>query len=135
MTLHAGACLCGKVRYEARGEVLFSVICHCRDCQRASGSFGVPVMGVRKSSFTVSGATKVTTSVGGSGQAALRHFCASCGSLLFGTPAVAPDLITLYVGSLDRLDAFEPTAAIFTRSRPAWAKPAHGLVEFDGPPQ
>lgn len=91
-------------------------------------------MGVAKASFSVSGATRVTVSRGGSGKAALRHFCAECGSLLFGTPEVAPDIVTLYVGSLDAPAAFQPTLAIFTRSRPAWARLSAALAEYEGAP-
>ncbi len=133
--MHTGRCHCGKVRYASRGAPLFSLICYCRDCQKASGTAGVPVMGVPKAEFEVSGATRTTRTPGGSGKAGIRHFCAECGSLLFGTPEVAPDLVTVYVGSLDVLDDFQPTTAIFTRSRPAWATLRADLVEFEGAPQ
>src|SRR5262245_65069892 len=53
-----GGCLCGKVRYESQGDALFGVLCHCRDCQRVSGTGRVPVMGVLKSTFRVTGETK-----------------------------------------------------------------------------
>ena len=41
-----GGCLCGQVRYEADGAPAWTAICYCRDCQRASGSGYMPVMGV-----------------------------------------------------------------------------------------
>src|SRR6202008_2873145 len=53
-----GGCLCGRVCYEARGEPLFGVVCHCRDCQRASGAGHVPVIGFWKSNFSLTGETK-----------------------------------------------------------------------------
>ncbi len=66
---------------------------------------------------------------------ATRHYCPACGSLLFGTPEVAPEIVTIYTGSLDDPDRFTPTAAIYVRSRPAWARLAGGLVEYEGAPE
>jgi hypothetical protein len=129
-----GGCACGRIRYEAGGEPLFSVICHCRDCQRASGTGGVPVMGVTKAGFTVKGEPAQFAGTGGSGQPAIRHFCPACGSLLFGTPQSAPGMVTLYVGSLDDPHQFQPQQAIFTRDRPHWARLATTLTEFPALP-
>jgi hypothetical protein len=124
-----GRCLCGAVQYQSAGPVLFSAICHCRDCQRASGSGCVPVLGVPKDSFTVTGPVKQSRTQGGSGQMAVRNFCSECGSLLFGTPESEPGLVTIYVGSLDDSTAFSPGEALFVAHRPSWAKLAAQLVE------
>lgn len=129
-----GRCLCGAVEYRCPGPALFCVVCHCRDCQRASGSIGVPVVGVRASAFTCSGPIRQVRTIGGSGQGAVRNFCAECGSMLFGTPESVPGLVTLYAGSLDDPEAFAPTDALFTRHRPAWARLAVPLVEHEGMP-
>jgi hypothetical protein len=131
-----GGCLCGHIRYEAGGEPLFAVHCHCRDCQRSSGTGHVPVMGVAKELFKVSGETKSYVTVGSSQRKAIRHFCPNCGSLLFGTPEVAPDTVTIYVGSLDDPAVFKPAYVLFTRDRPPWDTIAGGLPEFATvPPQ
>lgn len=115
-----GGCLCGAVRYESDGIALFSVLCHCRDCQRSSGSGHVPVMGVSRSGFRVSGQTRSYAAAGGSGLKAIRHFCPVCGSLLYGTPEVVPDMVSIYVGSLDDPSLFAPECALFTRDRWRW---------------
>jgi hypothetical protein len=130
-----GGCLCGRVRYEAHGAPLFSVFCHCRDCQKASGTGGVPVMGMSKDGFRVTGDPKSVVTVGGSKQQAVRYFCPDCGSLLFGMPQVVPDNVTLYVGSLDEPERFKPDHAIFTRDRPSWAKMNLAIPEYDTLPQ
>lgn len=130
MTKITGGCTCGRVRYQAGGEALFSVVCYCRDCQKASGAVGVPVMGVVRALFQVSGEPKAHAQPGGSGRQAIRHFCPDCGSLLFGTPAAAPDLVTLYVGSLDHQELFAPDHVIFTRDRPEWARLQGALREY-----
>lgn len=130
-----GHCLCGAVQYNSQGPTLFSVICHCRDCQRASGSGGVPVLGVPKASFSYSGPVKQSSVRGSSGLPAVRNFCSECGCLLFGTPESAPDMVTIYVGSLDDSASFSPTDALFTGQRPPWAKLAAQLVEHAAFPE
>jgi hypothetical protein len=96
-----GRCACGAVQYEARGASLAQLICHCRDCQRASGSAGLPVVVVRAAEFSFKGEVRPYTKIGGSGMPTTRHFCAYCGSLLFGTPNHAPEIVTIYAGTLD----------------------------------
>ncbi len=130
-----GKCLCGAVQYSSPGPALFSVVCHCRDCQRASGTGGVPVLGVPKASFRQVGPLKQSRVVGGSGRPAVRNFCPECGSLLFGTPESASEMVTIYAGTLDDSSVFCPTEAIFVRQRPAWAALAIPLSEHSALPQ
>jgi hypothetical protein len=126
-----GGCLCGAVRYEATAEPLFEGFCHCRDCQRVSGTGHVPVIGVPKPAFSFSGKTTVYAVPGTAGG---RHFCPVCGAQLFGMPGSAPDMVTIYIGSLDDPSVFAPTVAIFTRSRHAWDRNAMALTEFEALP-
>jgi hypothetical protein len=128
-----GGCLCGAVRYQTDGQPLVGLRCYCRDCQRASGSTDLPVMIVDKKQFKVTGKTGIGAVTGGSGRKAIRHFCPDCGSLLFGTPEVAPEIVTVYVGSLDDPSVFNPAFAQFTRDRPAWDQ-RRDLLEFETTP-
>jgi hypothetical protein len=112
-----GRCLCGAVEYEARGASLAQLICHCRDCQRASGAAGLPVVVVKATEFSFKGEIKAYTKTGGSGMPTTRNFCACCGSLLFGTPHHAPDIVTIYAGTLDDPSRFEAEFAQFTCER------------------
>jgi len=130
-----GGCLCGAVRYQAIGNPLFAVLCHCRDCQRASGTGHVPVMGMSSSSFTVKGDTKSYAVTGTSGLNSVRHFCPTCGSLLFGLAEVAPDAVSIYVGTMDDPFVFQPTTTIFTRVRYSWDVTTGTLQEFETMPQ
>lgn len=131
-SITSGGCLCGAVRYTSESAPIAQLICHCRACQRASGTAGVPIMAVPKSGFEVTGETRSFATEGGSGQPAIRNFCPRCGSLLFGTPEVAPHMITIYVGSLDDPGAFTPEFAQFARSKPAWCGSA--VVEHETMP-
>src|ERR1700687_5625558 len=42
--LLTGGCACENIRYECTEEPIVQLICHCRDCQRASGSAVAPLM-------------------------------------------------------------------------------------------
>ena len=49
----AGGCLCGKVRYSAEAEPIFAGVCHCRNCQKESGSAFAVVIGIPQSALSV----------------------------------------------------------------------------------
>ena len=129
-----GGCLCGAVRYRAEGEPLLQGLCHCRTCQRISGSGHVGFLCLPQSAVTVEGAPLSHSLTGGSGRMATRYSCPACHSGVFGRSDVMPGQINLYVGSLDDLSRFKPTIAIYTRSRAAWDTSSQGLTCFETVP-
>jgi hypothetical protein len=131
---YAGGCLCGALRYEAKGEPLLSGHCYCADCRKASGSGFIPFMGFPSSAVRFSGQTRIFTSKAASGRDAVRNFCPICGSLVFGGEVGKDDSHTIYAGSLDDPSSFRPTIAIFTRNRPIWAVIPPDLTMFEALP-
>ena len=117
----SGGCACGAVRYECTAEPLFSLNCHCRDCQRETGSAFAPILAVPKSAFTLTqGSAKYFELTADSGQKTRRAFCAECGSRLFGEPGSRPDLVMIRAGSLDDPSEFRPSRDIYTASAQPW---------------
>lgn len=102
-----GSCLCGQVTYDTGRAPLWITICHCRFCQRATGSDRMIQPVFERQDFTFSGAspTIYTQPSDGSGKAINVHFCAQCGTKLALTFERWPDKIGLYVGTLDDPDA------------------------------
>jgi hypothetical protein len=131
---YTGGCLCGALRYEAKGEPRFAGHCYCADCRKASGSGFIPFLGFPSSAVQFSGQTRMFASKAASGQDAVRNFCSVCGSLVFGGIVGKDDSHTIYAGSLDDPSSFRPTIAIFTRNRPAWAVIPAGLTIFETTP-
>ena len=77
-TVRTGGCLCGAVRYESAGEPLFSLLCHCRDCQHQSGSAYVAAMRVPAAGFRLTkGEPKLYVSSSDAGNRVTRAFCPS----------------------------------------------------------
>src|SRR5215472_15442650 len=61
-TRFTGGCLCGALRYEAKGEPLYTGHCYCSDCQKASGSGFIPFLGFAASQIRFQGESKIFVS-------------------------------------------------------------------------
>ncbi len=132
---YTGGCLCGSVRYEAKGEPLFAGYCYCADCRKASGSGFIPFMGFASTAVRFSGETRQFRSKSFRGSDAVRNFCPVCGGLVFGGEVGKDDSHTIYAGSLDDPSSFHPKIAIFTRNHPAWVVLPPDLPAFDTMPE
>jgi hypothetical protein len=116
-----GGCLCGAVRYECSGEAVFSLLCHCRDCQRQSGSGYIAAMRVPSASFRIVKGTPILyRAKADSGNEITRAFCGTCGGALYVQVSTRPDIIGLRVTTLDDPSGFRPDANIFVKSAQPW---------------
>ena len=125
-----GGCLCGQVRYEARGEPTGMGFCCCGDCRKASGSGFIAFMNFSARDLTISGETLKHRGISIRGTEALRNSCAACGSLVYGGEYGADDDHTIYAGTLDDPARFRPQIVIFNRDRPDWVALPSGLTVF-----
>jgi hypothetical protein len=132
MTVRTGGCLCGAVRYEAGGEPLFSLQCHCRDCQRASGAAHVSAVRLPSAEFRITkGTPKTYIAKSEAGNDISRVFCSDCGTPLYVQVSTRLDMVGLRVTTFDDPSWFKPDANIFTKSAQPWdhmdpAVPAFG---------
>ena len=127
----AGGCLCGAVRYEARGEPLNVRICHCRLCQKATGQPFFARAIFPSEAVTIEGKT-----VGFNSTPELeRRFCPKCGTGLFAQRLNWPDRMAVTLASLDDPSALPPTMHFWTSSKVAWLKIEDGLPAYpEAPP-
>lgn len=115
-----GGCLCGALRYEARGAPRFMGHCYCADCRKASGSGFMPFMGFESADVRFSGEVRQYRSPSVRGSEAVRNHCPTCGGLVFGGEIGTGTGYTIYAGSLDDPTVFRPQVAIFNKDRPLW---------------
>jgi hypothetical protein len=125
-----GGCLCGAVRYTTTAEPVMSAVCHCRDCQRFTGSAFGALVGVPKEALTIDGTMKTFTSLGGSGKPILRHFCPECGSSIAEEPGTRPGLVILNVGTLDDPKSVTPAREIFCDDALPWVQVTGDMLRF-----
>jgi len=106
MATMTGRCLCGQVRYTVTGDPAFSGICHCRNCQRYTGSAFETIVAFPTEAIKVQGELKTYQDTGDSGQPVFRRFCAKCGSGVIADVNVLPSITLVLAGTLDDPAAF-----------------------------
>lgn len=128
-----GGCACAAVRYRLLETPLIVHACHCRDCQRITGSaFVVNVWIERAYVETLAGAPRPFTLAAGSGRGHDVCFCERCGTTLWSRYHAPPgDTLFVRAGTLDRPGDVAPDVHIFTRSKVPWLTLPAGARVFE----
>jgi hypothetical protein len=118
-----GGCACGAVRYKLTAAPLIVHACHCRDCQRVTGSAFVINLWMERKSVEGADAKRLKSFrlAGGTGKPHEVFFCRDCGVYLWSVYSGAPgDFLFVRAGTLDNPRAVTPDVHIFTRSKLPW---------------
>lgn len=122
-----GGCLCGKVRFRACGEPIFTAYCHCRDCRRASGAPVTAFVGYPVERVEWIGERKAYRS----SPDVVRSFCGECGASLTYEDAKLPGEVYLAVGVFDEPEEFEPATHSWESRRLGWLDIRDELPRFE----
>jgi len=118
-----GGCACGAIRYRLTRRPMIVHACHCRDCQRLSGSAFAVNLWIERQFVAATGGDPVAYSVppGESGKPHDVFCCPACGTGLWNKYHAAPgDTVLLRGGTLDDPSQIAPDLHIFTRSKVPW---------------
>jgi hypothetical protein len=128
-----GTCACGEVRYRLSGEPFAVHCCHCRSCQRETGSAFVinGLIETQRVEVTAGAPVEIDTpSDSGRGQIIVR--CPSCKVALWSHYGGMRDKAAFVrVGTLEDPDACAPQVHIFTRSKQPWVVLPEGAHAFE----
>ncbi len=130
-----GSCACGGVRIRLEREPIIVHCCHCRFCQRMTGSaFGLNAM-IERDELTVDGNVSLeavaTPSDHPEGQIWRR--CSRCRVPLWGEHAVlGPAIVLVRIGTLDRPDSLTPDIHCYTATRLPWVVIPDGVPVSEG---
>jgi hypothetical protein len=117
-----GGCTCRALRYRMTSGPLFVHCCHCRWCQRETGTaFALNAIIEAERVVLLRGEPEVvnTPSQSGKGQRIAR--CPHCRIALWSNYAGAGDVARFVrVGTLDEPDRLPPDIHIFTSSKQPW---------------
>jgi hypothetical protein len=116
-----GGCACGNIRYKLTASPMIVHACHCRDCQRITGSAFVINIWIEAGNVQASSVPKSFELKGGTGQPHEVFFCDRCGVYVWSRYLGAPgDFLFVRAGTLDHPEAVQPDVHIFTRSKVPW---------------
>lgn len=126
-----GRCLCGRVRFQVSEPLLEAEYCHCKRCQRRTGT------SASASAMTAPGTFRVTE-----GEELLGafkpddswhdHFCRECGSDIYGQSHEDPRLICVPMGAIDGDPGARPTFHQYVAYAAPWDPlPDDGLPRYD----
>jgi hypothetical protein len=120
MSERTARCACGALAITVAGDPVKISACHCRACQRRTGSaFSVAVF-YERGDETVTGPSRVYRRPGDSGQQVEFHFCPTCGSSLFWYPEFRPNLVGIAIGCFGADCPGAPTQAVYEQDRHDW---------------
>jgi len=130
MSKYTGGCACGAVRYEVRAEPIRGFYCQCRECQRDTGTGHSAVVVFPSAAMKVTGNVTEHLRTADSGAQKRKGFCATCGSPLYNKPQNVPDMIGIYVGTLDDPSGFKPQIVMFASRGQHWDQLDPALPKF-----
>ena len=123
-------CCCGSLSVETSGDPAFVVACHCRECQRRTGSpFGVGAYFDRQH-VRIEGSNTVYVRDGQEGRKLRNHFCPVCGTNLFWELDARPNQIGVAVGGFVDPSFPAPTRSVWEESRHNWVAFGNDLDHF-----
>ncbi len=121
MSALEGGCACGEVRYRLHSKPMFVHCCHCRECQRQTGSaFVVNALIETDRVETLAGETEEVPVPAESGPPQLIHRCPRCKIAVWSHYGGIRQLTFVRVGALDEPAALPPDIHIYTRSKLPW---------------
>ncbi|HEX7250708.1 MAG TPA: GFA family protein, partial [Burkholderiales bacterium] len=131
--LYEGGCTCRAVRYRLLSRPLFVNCCHCRWCQRETGSafvLNAMIEADRVELLAGEPEAVMTPSASGKGQKIWR--CSKCRIAVWSNYSGAGDAVRFVrVGTLDEPDRLPPDVHIFTASKQPWVVIPEGMPAYE----
>ena len=125
-----GGCNCGAVRFEVTAPLVVASYCHCKRCQRRTGTAASANAHPAEGAFRiVSGDDRLRVwKPEGGGE---KWFCGDCGSSVFGRNLSHADPIGIRMGTFDGDPGIRPSVRQFVKYAAPWEPiPDDGLPRF-----
>ncbi len=129
-----GGCLCGAVSYECSTQPQATMLCHCEDCQRYTGTAYATLCFFPKSDVQLTGELQGFDIETDSGNVMTRSFCPNCGTHITENSTLSQEHVAIPVGSFDNPAIVKPSAHCWTKRMLPWVEGIADLPKFEGNP-
>ena len=127
-----GGCSCSAVRYRLASPPMFVNCCHCKDCQRQTGSAFVLNAVIETDRIALLSVDPEPVAVPtDSGRPHDIYRCPTCRTAVWSDYGRRPALRFVRVGTLDDPAAMPPNAHIFVRSKLPWIRLPEDVPAFE----
>ncbi|PHZ84395.1 GFA family protein [Paremcibacter congregatus] len=130
MTNFTGSCMCGKASYHADTEALFTAHCHCQNCRKSSTTGHGSLILLPADALTVTGDLSRYSWTADSGHKITKHFCGTCGCLVYQENDALPEGRGIAVNLLDDPEVFAAQMVVYSSRALSWDQPATGIPAF-----
>lgn len=115
-----GQCRCGDIAITISDKPKLCSQCHCKDCQRLSGTGHFSLAFFAEQSVKITGEATGYAVTTDRGNRNTRYFCPKCGSRVYGVNTGRPGMVSIPVGILDDHSWYEPNVVVYVKQRESW---------------
>jgi hypothetical protein len=134
MTKISGSCLCGAVTFECEDQFEQFHLCHCIQCQKATGSAHASNLFTSPDNIKWLSGESLVKRFDVPGRTITNAFCNACGSALPYVSSTGKSLV-VPAGSLDQTPNIEPQDNIFMSEKAPWYDKALSCKAFSTFPE
>ena len=129
MSEHHASCRCGQLQASASGDPVRVSVCHCRNCQKRSGSAFAAQARFPVANVRTEGEAATWPEAGVSGAVSDFHFCRTCGTTLWFRSRSQPETIAVPLGNFEPGHGLEPTVSVWEERQEPWVSIVGEAVE------
>ena len=131
--MRRASCSCGNLSITLNGDPEWVLVCHCLECQKATGApFGVSTYWPKSAVAEIRGESSSYTRGSDVGRNLTNHFCPTCGGRLFWYAGFAPESIGVAIGNFEVQDLPPPRDEFWTIRRHPWVDFSCSLISHPG---
>ena len=129
--MQTGGCLCGEIQYEFDSlKVISAHHCHCKDCQKSTGSGKATIVMIPEENISVNGNLKFYKVTGTAGSHISRGFCQDCGSPVLSFVEENPAIKFIKAGSMDDSSWLAIASNFWSSTAQTWSPAQEGIHSF-----